>query len=78
MNTKKLTLEISESLYQQLAELAELTEESIETVAIQILASRIGHRIERERSLNEMLDKITPDQLHDEIDFGEPVGREIW
>lgn len=78
MNTKKLTLEISESLYQQLAELAELTEESIETVAIQILAGRIGHRIERERSLNEMLDKITPDQLHDEIDFGEPVGREIW
>ncbi len=78
MTTRKLTLEISESLYQQLAELAELTEESIETVSIQILAGRIGHRIERERSLNEMLDKITPDQLHGEIDFGEPVGREIW
>jgi antitoxin MazE len=78
MTTRKLTLEISESLFQQLEQLAELTEESLESLAIQILASRLPHRIEKERHLNELLDQITPDQLHGEIDFGEPVGREIW
>lgn len=78
MTTRKLTLEISESLFGQLEQLAELTEESLESLAIQILASSLPRRIEKERSLNEMLEQITPDTLHGEIDFGEPVGREIW
>jgi len=25
-----------------------------------------------------MLEQITPETLHGEVDFGEPVGREIW
>lgn len=29
-------------------------------------------------SLQEMLRGITPDNLHGEIDFGPPVGREAW
>jgi antitoxin MazE len=78
MATRKLILEISESLFEQLEQLSELTEESIESLAIQILASRLPHRIEKERRLNELLEQITPDQLHGEIGFGEPVGREIW
>ena len=28
--------------------------------------------------LAEMLAKITPDNLHSEVDFGPPVGREEW
>lgn len=28
--------------------------------------------------LNELLDQITPENLHDPIDWGPPVGREIW
>ena len=78
MPNRKLTLEISESLFQKLEQLAELTEESLEYLAIQMLASSLPRRIEHERRLNEMLEKITPDKLHGEIDFGEPVGREIW
>jgi antitoxin MazE len=28
--------------------------------------------------LDELLDQITPDTLHEEVDFGPPVGKEIW
>jgi antitoxin MazE len=28
--------------------------------------------------LNALLEKITPENLHDEIDFGAPVGKEVW
>jgi antitoxin MazE len=28
--------------------------------------------------LDELLDQITPDTLHDEVDFGPPVGKEVW
>ncbi|NEP83795.1 MAG: hypothetical protein F6K17_13115 [Okeania sp. SIO3C4] len=78
MPNKKLSLEISESLYKKLEELSELTEEKIENLAIQMIASSTPKRIENERRLNQMLDGITPEKLHDEIDFGEPVGCEIW
>ena len=29
-------------------------------------------------SLEELVDAITPDNVHGEVDFGEPVGKEIW
>ena len=29
-------------------------------------------------SLDELLSKITPQNLHGETDFGKPVGNEIW
>jgi antitoxin MazE len=29
-------------------------------------------------SLDELLSKITPDNLHDEMDFGNSVGKEVW
>jgi antitoxin MazE len=29
-------------------------------------------------SLDELLAQITPSNLHDEIDYGKPVGREEW
>ena len=28
--------------------------------------------------LDELLAAITPDNLHEEIDFGPPVGKEVW
>ena len=28
--------------------------------------------------LDRMLDQMTPANLHDEMDFGPPVGREVW
>lgn len=29
-------------------------------------------------SLDALLAAITPDNLHEEIDFGPPVGKEVW
>ncbi|MBA3311846.1 MAG: AbrB/MazE/SpoVT family DNA-binding domain-containing protein [Planctomycetaceae bacterium] len=29
-------------------------------------------------SLADLLEKVTPDNLHGEVDFGPAVGREIW
>jgi antitoxin MazE len=34
--------------------------------------------IEADLSLNDLLDRITPDNCHGEIDTGRPVGAEIW
>ena len=31
-----------------------------------------------EYSLDELLAQITPETLHDEIDFGKPEGKEEW
>jgi antitoxin MazE len=28
--------------------------------------------------LDELLDRMTPDTFHDDVDFGPPVGKEIW
>ncbi len=28
--------------------------------------------------LDEMLARMTPDTFHDEVDFGPPVGKEVW
>ena len=28
--------------------------------------------------LDRMLDQMTPETIHDEMDFGPPVGREVW
>ncbi len=78
MATRKLTLEISESLFEQLAHLAELTEESIERTAIQSILCSLPYLTKRASDLKEMLDGVTPENLQGEIDFGEPVGREIW
>jgi antitoxin MazE len=32
----------------------------------------------RSYTLQELLDQVTPENRHDEIDWGEPQGREIW
>lgn len=29
-------------------------------------------------SLEKMLSQITPDTMHEPVDFGKPVGKEIW
>ncbi len=33
---------------------------------------------EKEYTLDELLAKVTPENIHEEIDFGRPVGKEIW
>jgi antitoxin MazE len=29
-------------------------------------------------TLDELLSQVTPESLHDEIDFGAPLGKEVW
>ncbi len=31
-----------------------------------------------EETLDELIDRITPENLHDPIDWGHPVGKEVW
>lgn len=33
---------------------------------------------ERKYSLDELLSQITNENQHDEVDFGKPVGKEVW
>ena len=32
----------------------------------------------REYTLSELLKAITPENLHEEVAFGKPVGKEVW
>lgn len=34
--------------------------------------------LKKEVSLSELLEQVSPDNLHDESDSGRPRGREIW
>ncbi len=34
-------------------------------------------KIEAE-TLDDLIDRITPDNLHDPVEWGSPVGKEIW
>jgi antitoxin MazE len=78
MKTRKLVLEISDALFSQLQQLSTLKEESIESVAIRMIASQIHGVTTETQDFNELLDKITPEMLHGEINSGESVGREFW
>lgn len=78
MPTKKLTLEISESLFEQLEKLAELTEESINDLAIQIIAANILNSTQKARSLNKVMKKVSPENLPEIIDNGDLVGVESF
>lgn len=37
-----------------------------------------GVRLDHSESLCDLLDGITPENVHEEIDFGPPIGREVW
>jgi len=78
MTARKLILEIPESLFQELEQLAEATDQSKESLAINCINHRLPLVAEEVRKLDELLAGVTPDNLHGEINFGEPVGREIW
>jgi len=78
MTNQKLTLEIPESLFEQLHHLAELTGQSIESLALQSITSNVPYLTEKVHDLDELLSQVTPDNLHGEIDSGKPVGYEIF
>lgn len=77
MANQKLMLEIPEPLFEELHHLAELTGQSIESLALQSITSSLP-RTKKVPDLDELLSRVTPDNLHGEIDSGEPVGREVF
>ena len=78
MTNQKLTLEIPEALFEQLHHLAEFTGQSIESLALQSITSRVPYLTEKVHDLDELLSRVTLDNLHGEIDSGKPVGHEIF
>ncbi|MDJ0673903.1 MAG: AbrB/MazE/SpoVT family DNA-binding domain-containing protein [Calothrix sp. MO_167.B42] len=82
MTNYKLTLEIPESLFEELLHLAELTNQSIEYLALQSITNSLPpiarKYYENKYDLDELLSRVTTDNLHGEIDSGELVGREIF
>ncbi len=78
MVNQKLTLEIPESLFERLHHLAELTGQSIESLALQSITNNLPCLSEKVHDLDELLSRVTPDNLHGEIDSGKPVGSEIF
>ena len=78
MANQKLTLEIPESLLEQLRYLAELTSQSVEYLALQSIMNSLPHLHEKAHDLDELLSRVTLDNLHSEIDSGAALGREIF
>lgn len=78
MKTQKLTLEIPEALFEELEHLAKLTGDSIESVTILSIASSLPSFRKKANDLDELLSRVTEDNLHGEINTGEPVGREVF
>jgi antitoxin MazE len=61
-----------------LAEDAEVKEGTVLNLAVfegKVIATPVS---KRKLSLKQLLAKVNRKTLHDEIDFGSPVGREIW
>ncbi|MBD2441600.1 hypothetical protein [Nostoc sp. FACHB-110] len=78
MTNQKLTLEIPELLLEELQRFAELTGQSVESLALQSIKNSLSRFREKIYDLDELLSQVTMDNLHGEIDSGEPVGREIF
>jgi antitoxin MazE len=46
---------------------------------IRVEKGRIALEPAREKlTLRDLVERITPENLHDEQDWGKPVGREVW
>jgi len=48
------------------------------SVSMQKSKRRVSEKAERRRYLEELVSRITPENRHEEIGFGSPVGKELW
>jgi antitoxin MazE len=62
---------------QALAEQARLDEGVEVEVSVEGEGLRIRRR-PRRYTLDELVDQITPENRHEETDWGEPQGKEVW
>lgn len=75
MAIQKLTLEIPESLLEELQSFAELTGQSVESLALQSITSSLLRLRKKTYDLDELLSHITTDNLHGEIDSDEEIRK---
>jgi hypothetical protein len=78
METRKLVLEISPTLFEELERLAVMKEESMQSIAIRAIASQMPSLTREAKELLELLAKATPETLPEVIDEGEPIGSEVF
>lgn len=72
-----LAVRIPKSLAQEVR-VEEGTRVDLTANALGMLVLRPRRRRRRKYTLEELLAKVTPENIHPEIDFGPPVGREVW
>jgi antitoxin MazE len=55
-----------------------LSENSTVQIASDGVVATIQPKKRNKVSLKELVAGITPDNIHQEVDWGEPVGKEVW
>jgi antitoxin component of MazEF toxin-antitoxin module len=71
MKTKPLNLAISESLWQELQFLAEATDQSLESLAVNCIVHQLPQVRQQVQELDEFLEKVTPENIHGEMGLQE-------
>ena len=69
-----LAIRIPSSVIQDLA----LTENSSIQITSNGVVATIQPNIRKKVSLDELVAAIKPDNIHKEVDWGKPVGKEVW
>jgi antitoxin MazE len=69
-----LAIRIPSSVVQDLA----LSENSSVLITSNGVIATIQPQKRKKVTLNELVAAITPDNIHNEVDWGRPVGKEIW
>ncbi len=69
-----LAIRIPSSVIQDLS----LSENSSIQITSDGVVATIQPKKRKKISLNELVAAITPDNTHEEVDYGDPVGREVW
>lgn len=69
-----LAIRIPRSIIQDLA----LSENSSVQITNKGVVATIQPRKRKKVSLDKLVATITPDNIHKEVDWGKPVGREVW
>ena len=64
---------ISESLWQDLEFLAAATDQSLESLAVNCILHQLPQVRQQVRELDELLEKVTPENIHGEIGLNEVV-----
>jgi len=65
-------------LPKQLTEQLSLIEGSTVVVTLEKNALMVRPQKKEEQTLKQLLERITPDNLHDTVDWGAPQGKEVW